>query len=110
MRVQVTRPRSRAQRGAIALLAAALSVVVVTVAAFAVDFGMAYTSKRQLQTAADAGALAAASYYTQQLGNCSTLIGNASYKTAAQAIATDYVTNNRPSAERVGRRVGSVEW
>jgi len=57
MRVQLKhRPRSR-ERGAIAILTAVLSVVLVAVAAFAVDFGMAYSQRQALYTGVDAAAL-----------------------------------------------------
>ncbi|WP_442940073.1 pilus assembly protein TadG-related protein [Nocardioides sp. B-3] len=59
MRVQLRR-RPRNRDGAIAVLVALLAVVLFTLSAFVADLGVAYTSKRQLQTAADAGALAAA--------------------------------------------------
>ena len=102
MRVQLSRRLARDERGAIALLSAVLAISLVVFAAFAVDFGMAYTSKRQLQTAADAGALAAASYYAQKPGKCSALKANPTYLTDARDIAVTYVGNNRPNANVIG--------
>jgi hypothetical protein len=50
----------RDDRGAVAVLVALLTVALVGVAAFTTDFGTAYVTKRNLQKAADAAALAAA--------------------------------------------------
>lgn len=68
------------------------------VAAFTVDYGRAYASKRQLQNAADAGSLAAASFYTDKLGTCSTLSANTSYLAQARDIALDIIDESRPGA------------
>ncbi|MDH4159693.1 MAG: pilus assembly protein [Actinomycetota bacterium] len=57
MRVQLTR---RHDDGAIAIIVALLSVVLIGMAAFAIDFGNAYAVKRQLSVAVDASALDAA--------------------------------------------------
>lgn len=57
MRVQLSRRRDE---GAVAIFVAILSVVLIGMAAFAVDFGNAYAAKRQLSVAADAAALDAA--------------------------------------------------
>ena len=97
MRVQLTsritrdgRQRShrrRNERGAVAILSAALATILCLMAGFSVDFGMAYNMKRQLQTSADAAALAAASVYAKYPGSCSQLIAKTAYKTEAQAAA-----------------------
>jgi hypothetical protein len=52
--------RAEGETGAVAILIALLLVVLLGVAALVVDLGMLYHSKRQLQTAADAAAIAAA--------------------------------------------------
>ena len=53
MRVLLKRRlRQRDQRGAIALIVGLLSILLLGISAFTVDFGMAYTTKRQLSTAA----------------------------------------------------------
>ncbi|HSN05775.1 MAG TPA: pilus assembly protein TadG-related protein, partial [Candidatus Angelobacter sp.] len=52
--------RDRGDRGAVAILVAIMAVLLVGMAAFAVDFGMAYANKTSLQKAADAAALAVA--------------------------------------------------
>ncbi|UDY22638.1 TadE/TadG family type IV pilus assembly protein [Nocardioides sp. Kera G14] len=51
---------SSAERGAIAVMAAALSVVMFVAAAFAVDLGQAYVVRRDTQNSADSAALAGA--------------------------------------------------
>jgi len=50
--------------------------------------------KRQLQTSADAAALAAASVYAKYPGSCSQLIAKPAYKTEAQAAADDEALAN----------------
>lgn len=99
MRVLVSRQRhARSERGATAITAGILAAVLVGMAAFVVDFGMAYVSKRQLQTAADAAALAAASTFADKAGTCTTLTASSPYKSAATTTAQSYVTQNRPGA------------
>lgn len=98
MRVRLTFPRPprvRSERGAIAVLAFALTFVMMLTSAFAVDLGMAYTSKRQLQTAADSAVLAAAAVYAQYPGTCADLVANATYRALAQAAADSYRIENR---------------
>lgn len=62
MRVVLIRP-PRGERGAVAILVAVAMTLLVITAALVVDFGQAYVNKNQAQTAADAGALAAAKVY-----------------------------------------------
>ncbi len=69
--------------GAVAIIVAVLLVVFVLLAAIAIDLGYAFNVRRQLQTAADAGALAGA----QQLGRS----GDAA---EAEAVARDYAARN----------------
>ncbi len=95
----MSRRRSRAERdeqGAIALMAAMLCVVLFAVAAIAVDLGMAYVSKRQLQTAADAGVLAATQVYKGQSDSCATLLTNSTLRQQAQQAADKWAEANRP--------------
>lgn len=81
----------RSEDGAIAIIVAAFSIVMFVLAGFAVDFGMAYNSKQELQSAADAASLAALATYKGDTRSCaqqaadSTLLGAAT--TAANAIA-----------------------
>jgi hypothetical protein len=50
-----------------------MTVLLVLMGAFVLDFGLAYTNKRQAQTAADAAALAAATVYQGQPLTCDVL-------------------------------------
>ena len=59
MRIQLKRTPNN-DHGAIAILVAILAVVLIVFAAFSVDLGYAYSTKRQLQVSTDASALAAA--------------------------------------------------
>ncbi len=60
MRVQLRAIRQPRDDGAVAVIVALLSVLLVLMAAFAVDLGNAYAVKRQLSVAADSAALDAA--------------------------------------------------
>jgi Flp pilus assembly protein TadG len=79
-----------------------VTVLMLVLAAFAVDFGRAYTTKRQLSTAADAAAIAAARYYATQQGTCAQFTADALIKgplwQAASSIAKDYLDRNIASA------------
>jgi hypothetical protein len=94
----MTRDRRSDDRGAVAVLVGLLAVVLVGMSAFTVDLGMAYVSKRQLQTASDAAALAAASVYTQKWGSCVTLRLDNTAKAQAQAAADAIREQNRPGS------------
>jgi len=89
--------------GAVALLAALLSSLLLVVAAFTLDFGLAYTSKQQLQAATDAGALAAAQVYKGRTGPCAVLAVDPILKTQAQAAADSWAVQNR--ADTVGEPI-----
>lgn len=93
MRVQL-RHRGRGEDGVVAILVAILAIVLLIMSAFVVDLGMAFTSKRQLQTAADAGALAAAKRFAAEPGTCAELKAN--FSAEAEAIAESIATTNRP--------------
>ncbi len=67
IRQRVTAPRD--ERGAAAVLVGILAVFLVGLSAFTVDLGAAYVSNRNLQKAADAGALAAAQSLTKVSGH-----------------------------------------
>jgi len=54
-------------------MVAALALLLCTMCAFVVDFGMAYDNKSQAQTAADSAALAAARVYSGKTGTCDAL-------------------------------------
>jgi Flp pilus assembly protein TadG len=72
MRKIRTRPPARDERGAVALLSAALAVVLFLVAALVVDLGFARDLRRQSQNAADASALAGANVLYLTTPTCST--------------------------------------
>lgn len=99
MRVQLIgrapRRRPRDEQGAVALMAAALATILCLLAAFTVDLGVAYTSKRKLQTATDSGALAAAAVYKGQTRPCTQLITDSGLKTLAQQAADKWAAQNR---------------
>jgi hypothetical protein len=107
MRVLLKRRlRQRDQRGAIALIVGLLSILLLGISAFTVDFGMAYTTKRQLSTAADAASLAAdAVYKSDYKGLCtvpgndpnSPVAANAGVRASAEAAADDLFKQNFPA-------------
>lgn len=93
MRVRLTRA-GRDDSGAIAILVALLAVVLIGMAAFAVDLGNAYAVKRKLSVGADSAALSAATAASKALSvgsaTCNTGTGQispASLQTSAQAAA-----------------------
>ena len=102
MRVLVSpaRLRRRGESGAVAVMVALLSVVLVGIGAFAIDFGMAYASTRQLQTASDAAALAAATVYRNTPGTCAALTANTTLVASAQQAADNIRTSNRSGSTR----------
>lgn len=92
----MTGRRDEDERGASAVLTALLSVTLMVTAAFSVDLGMAYTSRVALQTAADAGVLAAAATYAESSGRtCADY--QAAGRTAAQSAADTYLAKNHSS-------------
>lgn len=89
------RREARDEHGAIAVMAALFSVTLMVTAAFTVDLGIAYTSRMALQTAADAGSLAAAATYAGAPGStCPDLVAAVPETTAAGAAGT-YLEKNR---------------
>jgi Flp pilus assembly protein TadG len=91
-------PRARDERGAIAVLVALLAVFLIGLSAFTVDLGAAYVSNRNLQKAADAGALAAAQTLTQYPGTCDSVRSNSAAVTAAHQRAITVAKLNYPDA------------
>lgn len=99
----------RTERGATALLVGALALTLVALASFTVDFGVAYASKRQLQTAADAGVLAGGAVYAVETGTCDELTESdptspnyaraEDLRTQAEAETLEIIEQNRPGAE-----------
>lgn len=101
MRVRVTSTQSaegRDEEGAVAVLVALLAVFLVGISAFTVDLGAAYVSNRNLQKAADAGALAGAQALTQFKGSCETVRSNSTAVTAAHQVAINVAKLNYPDA------------
>lgn len=96
MRVLLTRP-TRDERGATLIVVAILATMLLVLSAFTIDFGQAFLSKRNLQKAADAGALAAAQELTQYKGTCANVISNSTALAKAHAAANEYRNLNRES-------------
>jgi hypothetical protein len=96
MRVELKGRRD--ERGAVAIIVAFSSVLLLIMAAFVVDFGQAYANKRQSQTAADAAVLAAGTTYSSQLLDCPTMQANNSLwnltATTAKKAADDLIAEN----------------
>lgn len=65
-----------ADEGAVAIVVAIMLIVLLGISAFAVDFGLAYTNGRQLQTAADAAALAAARSFSDESVSCASAVAS----------------------------------
>ncbi|MGZ4531464.1 MAG: pilus assembly protein TadG-related protein [Mycobacteriaceae bacterium] len=87
MRVQLSQRRS--DRGAVAVIVALLAVVLVTLLAFAADFGMAYAQRQALGTGTDSAALAVVrSEYAAQLQNPLRTCGQIQSTDQAQASST----------------------
>ncbi|TWT78161.1 hypothetical protein Pla123a_09510 [Posidoniimonas polymericola] len=108
------------RRGVIAILAAVFSVVMIGMAAFAVDIGYMLSVKEELQRTADAAALAACWDYSQQLVDgvqpdlaeqsarlaASSYAGSNVVSTEAPALNTNY--SNSPTGDLVFGHVSDV--
>ncbi len=89
MRIQLSSISARSQRdeGAIAVFVAVCAILLLGMAAFAVDFGNAFANKRQLSVAADASALAAARAVNATIpvgGTCNAAALQATAQSAAE--------------------------
>src|SRR2546421_8669368 len=87
------------RNGAITILAAFMSIVLIGMVAFCVDIGYVLSAKEELQRSADSSALAACWEYGQRLSkgnNTSASIGYAR-TTAAQYASLNQVTNHAMS-------------
>jgi len=84
--------RQQTRRGAITILAAIMSVVLVGMVAFSVDVGFVLSAKEELQRSADASALATCWEYGKQLGKGANF---STASTAARSTATQYASLNR---------------
>lgn len=112
MRVLKTRraDRVRSESGATAILVGLLFVALLVIASFTTDFGMAFVSKRQLQTGADAAALAAAAEYAKYPGNCTSLANNVDARADADAAADAvFVENQLVRQKNVTGAITSVQ-
>lgn len=116
MRVHLLRPANRLaprrEDGAVAAITGLLMIVLLGFGAFAVDLGMAYADTRQLQTSADAAALAAANVLRGTAGTCSAVVTAAG--TNAGTTADSIREQNRGSSLRAAYSAactsdGSVE-
>ena len=97
--------RGRSERGAVAVTVAILSVVLVGIGAFTMDFGMSYVSTRQLQLSSDAAALAAAGVFAAVPGDCATIAANTTARTTAQAAADKLRSDNDGRASSSGSTI-----
>jgi hypothetical protein len=88
----------RRDEGAIAVIVAICTVLLFTMAAFAVDFGATYNTKRQLSIAADAASLAAARSLATVPGTCASVVSNPAAIAAAQTAADDINSRNAPGS------------
>ncbi len=99
------RIQQRDERGAVAIIVGLLTIVLLGISAFTVDFGMAYSTKRQLSSASDAASLAAdAIYKTEYKGLCTVpgndpnnpVAANANVRADAEAAADSLFLQNDP--------------
>jgi Flp pilus assembly protein TadG len=82
---------SRKRRGTITVLAAAMVIVILGLAAFAVDVGYILASKQELQRTADSTAMAACWKYMEKMADGATAPDAV---TAARAAAANYAHDN----------------
>jgi len=110
MRVQLRHRRRHGERGAVAILTAVMSVMLVAVAAFAVDFGMAYSQRQALYTGVDAAATSVVQAFKKSIittpRTCSALKtfddGLASGNTAkSSTIALTSLNTNSPYGQSI---------
>ena len=77
----------RGDSGAVAVLVGILAIFLLGLSAFTVDLGASYVSNRNLQKAADAGALAGAQVLTKTKGTCNSVASNSTAVAAAHQAA-----------------------
>ena len=97
-------------RGAVAIIVTIMAILLVGMAAFAVDFGVAYANKTSLQKAADAATLAAAGEIIGSASpndDCAVIASTYAVGTTAltnlEATADAIAVQNNPNSQRVGR-------
>ena len=92
------RQRQELRRGAISVLAAVLSIVMIAVVAFSVDIGYVLKAKEEMQRTADAAALATCWEYGNQLSKGQT---GADASLLARITASDYASYNEVTGKPV---------
>ncbi|MEX0613076.1 MAG: pilus assembly protein TadG-related protein [Pirellulales bacterium] len=94
--IRTRKQATKARKGAISVLAALLSIVLIGMVAFSVDIGYVLSAKEELQRTADASALAACWEYGQRLstGYSAADAGGFARTTAVQYAASNKVTGN----------------
>lgn len=110
MRV-LLRDRAKHDSGAVAILTAILTVALLVMSAFTIDFGMAYATKRQLSTAADSASLAGAAIYKAQFtGACTpaALLSQTLVRGNAEAAADAMFTANYPKGTALDGTISAV--
>jgi Flp pilus assembly protein TadG len=95
------RLKRQSRKGAISVLAAIMSIVLVGMVAFSVDIGYVLSVKEELQRSADSSALASCWEYGQRLanGNTSSVAMGYARTTAAQYASLNQVTGNAMSID-----------
>ena len=86
----------RGDSGAVAVLVGILAIFLIGLSAFTVDLGASYVSNRNLQKAADAGALAGAQVLTKTPGTCNSVASNSVAVAAAHQAAITVAKKNYP--------------
>lgn len=97
--------------GAVAVLVALLAVVLLGLAAFVTDLGLAYSRQRQLQTAADGAALAAAKSFSSVAGpvtSCSAVLSGGA--AAAISAAVRFERLNAPPGTSLATGAAPAGW
>jgi len=100
-RTRLLQRKRQSRNGAIIILTAILSIVLIGMVAFSVDIGYVLSAKEELQRSADAAALAACWEYGQKLakGNTEDSSVSAARTTAANYAALNRVTGNAVSLD-----------
>lgn len=96
MRVPVSQEPLKDEKGAVAVLVGILAIFLIGLSAFTIDLGSAYVSNRNLQRAADAGALAGAQSLSKVPGTCNSILSDSAEVAKAKAVAVDIAKKNYP--------------
>src|SRR5262245_12105041 len=90
-------PRRRARicrRGAVTVLSALFLIMIMLMAALAIDLGMLFVAKTELQRSADAAALAAADALLQQKMQAASNVSAGDISHAVEEVAMAYASMN----------------